>query len=139
MDKFAFDKINHYCGNYKKTVSQIERDYVIRKFSETYFSTVEEKKAANNVPSLTQQELEDIRNVMLNDGNLESIVISAGNYYEEIKGKFLSDYKKENRLKNFGVAVLTGITSNLIYSLVIIILFIVARDQISTWIGSLTD
>ncbi|TQK45789.1 hypothetical protein FB479_113179 [Brevibacillus sp. AG162] len=136
MDNHTFKKINEFCDNVSdRTVSQTERDFVIRKYSESYISSIESKIQANNNQPLTQNQLDDIRDTLLNNSNMENYVIAARDYYQKLEEKYYQDFKKKNN--GFWLTVGVNLISNFIYSFLIIILFIVARDQISSWISSL--
>ena len=56
-------------------------------------------------------------------------------HFEDESNKIQSKIKRES----FFYAVGTGIVGNIIYSLLLIILFAVAKDQLSSWLSSLVQ
>lgn len=55
--------------------------------------------------------------------------------FAEETAKLASGMKRES----FLYAVTTGVVGNIIYSLLLIVLFIVAKDQLSSWLSSLVQ
>ena len=139
MDKLTYDKINEYCtSKYSGVLVQAERDYVLRKFLDSYYEAVKKYEEIHHATPSPQEE-QTIINSLLNDSTLLSYADSAKNYYEQFKGNIVNDYVKTQRSPKFWRNVLTSILANFIYSLILIIIFLVANDQISTWLAQLAQ
>ena len=76
---------------------QPERDFVLRKFLDSYYEAIEKYKEVN----------------------------------------IESDFKKMQDKPAFWKSVATSILANSIYSIILIIIFWVAKDQIATWLAQL--
>lgn len=136
MDKSTYDRINNFCDGHN--ISQIERDFVIRKFSELLFNALEAKETQKgNV--LTVKEKSDIEEPLLNDINLENIIVSAQAYHIKVEERFFLQFRKNNGKSNFWNSVWTNVVANAIYSLVLILAFILGKDLISSWLMSILD
>lgn len=137
MDKSTFDRINTYCDQNHK-ITQTERDFVIRKFLESQLNAIEAKEIQKGAP-LTPKERSDIEDALLNNISLESTVIAAKSYYTSLEERFFSQFKKNTNSSTFWNSVWTNIAANIIYSIFLIIVFFVAKDQISSWLDSLKN
>ncbi|MDI6678829.1 MULTISPECIES: hypothetical protein [Bacillus cereus group] len=136
MDKPTFDQINNFCDGHN--ISQIERDFVIRKFSESFYNAVE-KKETQKGSSLTSKEISDIREPLLNDVSLDNIIVAAKSYHSTVEERFFLQFQKNNGKSSFWNSVWVSIVANAIYSGVLIIGFILGKDLISGWLSSLLD
>lgn len=134
MDKFTYDKINEYCTEkYQGVLIQPERDYVLRKFLDSYYEAIDKYKENNNLEPTVLEE-QTIINSLLNESTLLSYVDSAKGYYEKFTSKLENDFKKRQEKPAFWKSVGSSILANLIYSIILIIIFIVGKDQITTWL-----
>lgn len=137
MDKSTYDKINEYCtSKYSGMLVQPERDFVLRKFLESYYEAVDRYKDTHKSDPSPAEE-QTIISSLLNESTLLSYIDSAKNYYEKFKNNIENDFKKTQDKPAFWKGVATSILANLIYSIILIIIFWVAKDQISTWLAQL--
>ena len=134
MDKNTYDKINDYCvTKCEGDLVQAEKDYVLRKFLDSYYEAIDKyKEVYNSEP--TPIEEQTIINALLNESTLLSYVDSAQNYYENFKNNIESDFKKKQDKPAFWKNITTSILANFIYSMILIIIFFVAKDQIASWL-----
>lgn len=134
MNKTTYDKINEYCTTkYEGVLVQAERDFVLRKFLDSYYEAVDKyKELHKSEPSQTEEQT--IINSLLIESTLLSYIDSAKNYYEKFRTNIESDFKKKQDKPIFWKSVATNILANLIYSIILIIFFFVAKDQIATWL-----
>ena len=139
MDKSTYDKINKYCTKeYERVLVQAERDYVLRKFLDSYYEVVDTYKEEHHSEP-TPEEEQTIINSLLNEYTLLSYADSAKNYYEKFKNNIENDFKKKQAKFAFWGNVATSILANLIYSIILIIFFLVAKDQIAAWLMQLSS
>jgi hypothetical protein len=136
MDKHSFDTINQFCDDNKETMTQVHRDFMIRKFAESYYSAIEERRKTN--PNLTQVDKDNIRDVLLNKNNLENILVASQNNYNTIKDQYYVDFKKRIDKGSFLKSILASVIASVIYSVSLIFIFWIAKDQIASWLISLT-
>lgn len=134
MNKATYDKINEYCTEkYDGVLIQPERDYVLRKFLDSYYEAIDTHKRVNNAEPTAAEE-QTIINSLLNESTLLSYVDSAKGYYEKFVNNIENDFKKKQDKPAFWKSVGGSILANLIYSIILIIIFFVAKDQIATWL-----
>jgi len=138
MNKKSFDAIQTFCDNQKETVTTSERDFIVRKFLESVFDAVEKhEKNRNAYPST--QEIESIEQTLLVDSNLESFVDSARKFYLSTQQSLINDYDRKFKRTSIWRDVGIGILSAFLYSLLLVIFYIVAQDQIAGWLKGLID
>ena len=137
MNEDTYNKINDYCTmKYNGILVQPERDYVLRKFLDSYYEANDKfVKAHNSKP--TPAEEQTIIDSLLNDSTLLSYIDSAKTYYEKFKNNIENEYKKKQDKPVFWKNIATSILSNFIYSIILIIIFWVAKDQIAVWLAQL--
>jgi len=134
MTKDTYDKINAYCTEkYDGVLIQPERDYILRKFLDSYYEAIEKYKETNQTEP-TEAEEQTIVNSLLNESTLLSYVDSAKGYYEKFVGNIENDLRKKQDRPAFWKNICGSILANLIYSIILIIIFFVAKDQIATWL-----
>lgn len=134
MDKITYDKINEYCNKkIGRILVQAERDYILRKFLDSYYEAVDKYKEVHNSDP-TDEEKKTILNSLLNDSTLLSYGDSAKSYYEEIRRNIENELQKKQGGPVFFKSFVTSILANLAYSIIIIIIFVIAKDQIAVWL-----
>lgn len=138
MNKNTYDTINEYCTTkYKGILVQAEKDYVLRKFLDSYYEAIQKFESDNGrKPSGTDEQT--IISSLLNESTLLSYTESAKAYYEKFKYSIELEFEKKQKNNNFWGNVWNSIVANFIYSILLIIVFYVAKDQISSWLLQLT-
>lgn len=138
MDKAAYDYINDYCSNkYPGVLLTTERDFVLRKFLDSYFAAIDSFKEQHKGNEPTQDEEKTIISSLMNDNTMNSYIDSAKSYYEKYKTSIENEYRKKLDFPNFWKNIGINILSNLLYSAILIVVFLIAKDQIATWLASL--
>ena len=138
MNKKSFEAIQAFCDNQKETVTTSERDFIVRKFLESVFDAVE-KHEKNKKVYPSAEEIESIEQTLLVDNNLESFVDSARKFYLSTQQSLINDYDKKFKRTNIWRDVGIGILSAFLYSLLLVLFYIVAQDQIAGWLKDLID
>lgn len=130
MTKTPFEIITEYS-------QQQEKNSCIRDLAFSIYR--QQFEALTKDPAIDQTSIDAIQKTLLSAGNLVAHVRSA----EEILRKQFEDDLKPIKAQAtrdlFWFSVITGIVSNIIYSLLIIVLFIVAKDQLSSWLSNLVQ
>lgn len=139
MNKSTYDKINEYCTTrYEGVLVQAERDFILRRFLDSYYQAIETHTQEHNaVPTEAEEQM--IVNSLLNDSTMQSYIDSAKVYFRDLSTNIENDYKRRQNAPSFWVNVGISIVANIIYSLFLIIIFIVAKDQITSWLSQLTS
>lgn len=138
MEKATYDQIMDYCTNkYGKFLIQPEKDYVLRQFMDSYFQVLDNYKKENNGTEPNENQKKTMISSLLNDATLHSYADSAQSYYQKFTANIESEYAKKiggfSFLKNMGANIL----ANFLYSIILILVFWVAKDQIATWLSQL--
>lgn len=137
MDKSTYDAINKYCtSKYNGFLVQAEKDYILRKFLDSYYESLK-KFAETNGTEADEQQKKTIATSLLSDSNLDSYIDSAKNYYQQWTSNIESDFQKKQQKGSFWKDVGINILANTFYSIILIILFWVAKDQITNWLTQL--
>jgi hypothetical protein len=125
-----FEVVTDYCGKQKK--SDCVRDLAYSIYRQQF-----ESLTVNKNPSADAATIAATEATLLSPGSLLAHIRSAE---EALKAQFEDDLKPIRRRDvndSFWFAVATGIIANIIYSLVIIVMFVVAKDQIASWLSNL--
>jgi hypothetical protein len=97
-----------------------------------------ESLTVGKAPPLDQAALQATEKTLLSPGSLIAHTRAAEEILKkQLEGEITQIQARQKR-DSFWYSVLTGIAANILYSLLLIVLFVVAKDQISTWLNSLT-
>lgn len=136
MTQDVYNKINEYCtSKFDGVLVPAERDYVLRTFLDSYYAAVDEQTKANQ--PLTQEQEETILKSLLTEKIMSEKIALSQKYYKELKDSLKADFEKEQSKSSFFKDVGVNLVSNLIYSIALILLFVVAEDQLSSWLSQL--
>lgn len=125
-----FDAIAEYCV--KNNKSDCVRDLAYSVYRQQFESLTVDK-----TPPLDEAAVQATEKTLLAPGSLIAHTRAAE---EILKKQFEGEARQlQSKMKrdSFWFAVLTGVVGNIIYSLLLIVLFIVAKDQLSSWLSSL--
>ena len=135
MDKATFDKIIGFCDSDRDFfLTDIEKNHVIRNFLDSYYKTIEEYKKEQGGAEPTPDEEHAIVTALLNPSTLSSFVISANNYYKQVKSNHENDFRKSYAKLDFWKNIWINLLSNIIYAIALMVVFVIAKDQIVTWL-----
>lgn len=138
MDKETYEYIIDYCvKEYKEVLSPFEHNYVLRKFLESYYSAINKYKEQNNGQEPSSADEKTILSSLMNENTMNSFIDSAKSYYNEYTTSIYNEYQKKANKSSFLLSIGTSVLANFIYSIILVIVFIVAKDQIATWLTSL--
>lgn len=137
MKKENYQKILEYFSN-KDGITQIEKDVVIRKVMEYYYNSIIKHDADGTISEVSDAEKDTLENSIVSEGNLNI-------YYDSAK-TFISSWEKGNETLikkhintgSFWKSVGASVLSNFLYSIILIVIFWIAKNQISDWLISLT-
>jgi hypothetical protein len=121
-----YETIDNYCKQNKK--NNCIRDLA-------YSIYTQQSDLLSKDPDLTTTA---IQTMLLTDASLLAHVRSAEDALASQVESEISRIRKELRTKSFGMSVLSGVTGNILYSLLLVIIFVLAKDQISTWLSTLS-
>jgi len=138
MNKNCYNALQEFCDRQKDMISTGERDFIIRKFLESFYDTIQIQEQKNGTP-LTDNEIRAIEQSLLGDKNLESYVDSAKKFIAATRESLIDDYNKQHRRNSFWRDIWVNMIAAFFYSILLLLLYVVAKDQISKWITDLLD
>ncbi|TGK71473.1 hypothetical protein EHQ57_09930 [Leptospira wolffii] len=113
-----------------KKCSQPEKDHVIRSFLKAYLDATE------GIQETDRKKLETARDTLMKEGNIDTYIRDSKSFYEKYEKNFRIQYQQESR-NTFWWSVLASIVGTIAYSILLIIFFYLAQDQLSSWINSI--
>ena len=117
--------IEKYCQDNKK--NNCIRDLAYSIYMQQYEDLAKD-------PTLTS---EAIQRILLTDNSIQSHIRSADEALADQIELEIKRVKKEIGTKSFWLSVLTGVIGNVAYSLLLVLIFYLAKDQIGAWLISL--
>lgn len=129
-DRTPFQVISEYCEEQEK--NDCVRDLAYSIYRQQYESLTQGQNVDAAAIAATERTL-------LSPGSLLAHVRSAEEVLRKQFDDELKPFKARATRESFWFAVFTGIVGNIIYSLLLIILFVVAKDQLSGWLSSLLE
>ena len=139
MNKNSFDTIQKYCDRQNETITTNERDFMIRKFMESVFDAIEIHKANNDGSEPSAKEVATIEQTLLVESNLESFVDSAKKFYLSTQQSLIVDYDKKFKRASIWRDVGIGVLSAFLYSLLLVLFYLIAQEHIAEWLRNLLD
>lgn len=125
-----FEVIAEYCRQQQKNTCVRDLAYSIYR---------QQFESLTKDGTTDQTAIDAIQKTLLSTGNLVAHVRSAEETLRKQFEEELKPIRAKSTKDSFWFAVMTGIVGNIIYSLLLIILFVVAKDQLSSWLSSLVQ
>lgn len=122
-----YEAIDSYCKQNKK--NNCIRDLA-------YSVYTQQRDLLSQDPTLTPAA---IQTMLLTDASLLAHVRSAEDALSAQVENEVKRIRKELGTKSFGMSIVSGVVGNIVYSLLLVIIFVLAKDQISTWLSSLAS
>lgn len=104
-------------------------------FEQQLAELIEDQTSKGSAPSPVQEQA--MVDTLLSKNSLAALVRLAEDTITPEVTKALGPLRRQQGAREFWLAVASGIVSSLIYSLLLIIVFIVAQDQLRSWLASL--
>ncbi|GLH47069.1 hypothetical protein [Pseudomonas lactis] len=79
-----------------------------------------------------------INTILLSNTSVIAHVRSAEDTLSKHVEDELKTIKKELSTKSFGMSIVSGVVGNLVYSLLLFLVFVLAKDQIASWLSSVS-
>ena len=121
-----YETIDTYCKHNKK--NNCVRDLA-------YSIYTQQSDLLSQDPTLTPAA---IQTMLLTDASLLAHIRSAEDALSAQIENEIKRIRKELGIKSFGMSIVSGVVGNIVYSLLLVIIFILAKDQIATWLASLS-
>lgn len=136
MNKDTYDRIIDYCTREGGISLQTERDYVLRNFIQSYFDSIKTFEETHHTPPLAE-DIETIINSLLTPNTLANFAKTAKTDYSLLKTSIENDFKKNQRKNAFFWDLFINVSANFIYSIILALLFFLAKEQIKSWLMQL--
>ena len=91
----------------------------------------------NNGEGLSDNEISTMRTTLLSQNSLSAHVRLAEDQLAEQTRSAIKPLLKKEGFKNFLVSVGASVIASFLYSILLIIIFVVAQEQIASWLSSL--
>ncbi|WP_128326240.1 hypothetical protein [Pseudomonas alkylphenolica] len=121
-----YEIIEQHCT--KNKINACARDLAFSVYSQQYETLAQD-------PNLTPAA---INTILLSNPSLAAHVRAAEDTLSKYVEGELKSLKRELGAKSFGWSILSGVFGNILYSLLLIVIFILAKDQIATWLSSIS-
>ncbi|MEZ9083934.1 hypothetical protein [Vibrio harveyi] len=129
-EKTPFTVITDYCNAQDK--SSVVRDLAYSIYRQQYESLTNDSQGDEN-------SIIAIKKTLLSEGNLVAHVRSAEDLLKRQFKSELEPLQAKATKDSFWLSVGSSIVGNILYSLLLIILFVIAKDQLGTWLQSLLE
>lgn len=128
--KNAFEVISEFCNDQDKNTCIRDLAYSI--YRQQFESLT--KDSGDD-----QTSIDAIQKTLISDGNLAAHVRTAEDILKRQFQAELKPIQSKATKDSFWLSVGSGIVSNILYSLLLIILFVIAKDQLATWLATLIE
>jgi hypothetical protein len=129
-DKTPFEIVTDHCREQQKNACVRDLAYSI--YRQQYESLT---KDIDSDP----KSIEAVQKTLLSPGNLVAHVRSAEDMLQKQFEEDLKPIRAKAAKDSFWISVISGIVGNILYSLLLIVIFIVAKDQLASWLSSLVQ
>lgn len=136
MSKDSYTKFTEICAN--KRVDSFIRDCAFGIYKNKVSVAAKIKQESDKQQALTQQELSDLENTFLNEDFVEDYVKEAIRSYEKRRELDFQPYFKESNGGGFWKSVGASILASFVYSVLLVVIFYIAKDQIETWLKAVS-
>lgn len=120
-------------------ITQFEKDCVMRKVFENYYKQIYFIDQNGNETRKTDAEIAAIESTLVSSENLLSYLDSANTFYVKWLNGKEAEIQKKNSKGSFFKSVWVGVVSNIAYSIFLIIIFVLAKSQITSWLQTLIE
>lgn len=124
-----YDKISKYCED--KNLSNLKKGYILQKYYEEFYKLSKDCKTADEILGTEK--------TLLSDTTLSSYLIYANNEINNEIDDQVKVYKKERSFKDFGRDILIGVLASAAYTILLILIIILAQNQLKSFVSDLYD
>ncbi|MBD5347548.1 MAG: hypothetical protein HDR92_10550 [Bacteroides sp.] len=134
MKDKAFEAIFDFCDRNK--LSKLHQRVLLHKYYEDYYVLIEDyRNKEKTEPSADT--IKGFNSTLLNEMTLKTNVRLADDEIRNYTQKEIDKVTKKQSRKSFWNSVLTSIIGSFIYSVILLLLFTLAHNQVKSWIDDL--
>ena len=126
----SFDKLTSYCDKRGK-------DILVRNHAYCIYMTVL-NGAIKSIPSTQKARIEASSEALLTEQAIEGYISRAETIIQDTNNALIAPYIMTKTNNSFWKNVLSSVVGAFAYSLLLIIIFYLGKDQIATWLNTLT-
>lgn len=127
----AFEKITEFCNTRNK-------DIIVRNHAYCIYMNVLQKALANH-DNLTPLRTETARLALLTDEAIEGYVSRADALVDSSTQAIIAPYENQHSTREFWRGVASSVLGSFIFTVLLVFIFWLAREQIRGWLQSLSN
>ncbi|MFZ4412685.1 MAG: hypothetical protein ACOYOV_06345 [Bacteroidales bacterium] len=133
MSRETFNRIKEFST--ARNLTKLQERILLHRYFEDYYFLIDDyaRKHQGNNPSADT--IVGFNTTLLSDMTLSTNVNLSAAELEEFNKKEIEKVKAVNGWKNFGLSTLSSIIGSFLFTLLIIILFLMGESQIKSWIN----
>jgi len=124
----AFERISKYCADNGKSI-------FVRNVA---FSIFQEKLEQGKITSPSLH-IDSLADALLADASMFSHVMHAETMIGEQIKEDVAKGRRKDGFRSFCVSIASGVAGNFAYSLLLVLVFVLARDQIRSWLNDVSS
>lgn len=134
MKDNAFVAISKFCEDNK--LSKLHQRILLHKYYEDYYLLIEDYcKKENSNPSADT--IKGFNSTLLNEMTLKTNISLANDEIRNYTEKEIAKVKKNQSIKSFWFSVLSSIIGSFLFTILLLIIFTLAQNQVKSWINDL--
>lgn len=137
MRKESYTKVMTFLSS-KNGLTQLEKDVVVRKVMENYYANIETVTETGSTITLNDTESKVLENTIASEENLTSYIDSAKAFITEWETGKETLFRKHINTGSFWKSVGSSVLASFIYTIIIVAVFWIGKDQIYGWLRSLS-
>lgn len=131
MSREAFTRIKEFST--ARNLTKLQERILLHKYYEDFYSLYDDYKRKNQGNNPSNDIIIGFNNTLLSDMTLSTNISLSISELESFTKKEISKVKRVNGLKDFGLSTLSSIVGSFLFTLLIIILFLMGQNQIRSW------
>lgn len=132
MSRESYNRIKEFSK--ARNLSKLQERILLHKYYEDYFILIDDHKKKNGGNEPSPDTVIGFNSTLLSDMTLSTNINLAEAELESFTKKKLEKVKMANGWKNFGLSTLSSIIGSFLFTLIIILLFLMGESQIKSWI-----
>ncbi|MDO3383010.1 hypothetical protein [Gilvimarinus algae] len=131
MSSSAFDAISKFCLDNDKDFPVRNQAFAI--YAQKLKEAIENHKQKNG--RITPAQESTIHNMMESESEIRGYVVAAERIISDIKETAIEPYKSSFNWKDYWISVSSSVLGAFFYSVLLVIMFVVAEEQIKSWVA----
>ena len=133
----SFKTVSEYCTRSGKDIQVRNHAYCL--FVTAFQRALEEHRKANNGAEAKPKEITDKKAALLTPDSIEGYISRAEALVDAASEDIRKTYEKAYKKQQFLSSVFASVLAAFIYSIIIVVVYWIGRDQINTWLHQLTQ